>query len=404
MHHRYSSIFAALLMFCIASQAAQQPGLAVAVDVSHVAKDKWRVDYRFAQPVTQVRLVAVGDYRRRAWTMATAGMHLKTNAEFDIISSGGKPFRTASVLISTFDGVEPKQYSPFNRFSDGGTAVFLGHLQGDIYRGKQIRPMLTDIHLNGLTQENVIAPPLNKRTPGGNRGYAYFGPARATASGQTLILIDPVAPDWVRDTALDAGIKLSQYYEKAYQRTLNDQLFILLSISGPEIPGLSIKGGAVLGQLSYRVEGKQVVGDHPKKRELLTRLVAHEMAHLWQMATARGGVGSDDPWIHEGGAEAMALDGLLQTGLSSKESIAQYRAAQTAVCEKLGNTVDSYDGIYACGLARFDMLGVPIAPLWRSMMQTTEASGEVYSQKMIDGIVRGIGGTAAAQPAAAVPR
>jgi hypothetical protein len=128
------------------------------------------------------------------------------------------------------------------------------------------------------------------------------------------------------------------------------------------------------------------------------------MAHLWQMGTSRGGVGGDDPWIHEGGAEAMALDGLLQTGLSSPESVAAYRAAQTSTCEKLGNTVDSYDGIYACGLVRFDKLGVPITPLWRSMLQATEASGEVYSQKMIDGIVQRLGATSAAQPAVAAPR
>ena len=404
MHHRFKSISAALLMFSAAAHAAEQPGLTVAVDVSHVAKDKWRVEYRFSQPVTQIRLAAVGDYRQRAWTMATAELDLKTQAEVDIIAAGGKPFRTASVMISTFDGVEPKQYAPFNRFSDGGTAVFLGHLQGDIYRRKQVRPMLTDIHLHGLLQETVIAPPLNQRTPGGERGYAYFGPAHAIASGQTLLLIDPVAPEWMRDTALDAGVKLSQHYEKAYQRSLNNQLFIMLSISGLDLPGLSIKGGAVLGQLSYRVEGEKVFGDHPKKRQVLTRLVAHEMAHLWQMGTSRGGVGGDDPWIHEGGAEAMALDGLLQTGLSSVESVSEYRAAQTALCDKLGNTVGSYDGIYACGLVRFDKLGVPIAPLWRSMMQATQASGEVYSQKMIDGTVRSLGGTSAAQPAVAAPR
>ncbi len=145
-----------------------------------------------------------------------------------------------------------------------------------------------------------------------------------------------------------------------------------------------MKGGAVMGQLSYRFDGMRLIPDHPKYREVLALLVAHEMAHLWQMDVARGGVGEADPWIHEGGAEAMAIDGLLQSGLWSPEIAAAYRKQQTAACEKLDNSVASYNGIYACGLVRFDKLGVGIVPLWRSMMEATEAKGEVYSPAMID--------------------
>jgi len=128
--------------------------------------------------------------------------------------------------------------------------------------------------------------------------------------------------------------------------------------------------------------------DHPKLREYATLNVAHEMAHIWQMAVSRGGMrGDQGPWIHEGGAEAMALDALLQTGIWSEESAGAYRAKQAAKCETLGGAVDTYDGIYACGLVRFDKLGIGIVPLWRSMMEATEAKGDAYSQEMIDTIV-----------------
>lgn len=389
MAHRFIALCGAVLMFCLTPllQAREGPGLAVTVDVSHVGKDKWRVDYRFAQPVTAVKLASVGDYRQKAWKMLTAGMRLSAEPEFDTIATNGKPFRVASVEISTFDGLAPKQYAPFNRFSNGGTAVFLGHLQGEASRGKQFIEMLTDVRLHGLLQENVIAPPLNKLVPGGERGYAYFGPDHAVPAGPTLVLLDANAPPWVRETVLGVGEKMAQYFEKTYQRPLKNKLFIMLSVSDFDVPGLSIKGGAVLGQLSYRVEGKQVPGDHPKKRETLAKVVAHEMAHIWQMNVERGGVGPADPWIHEGGAEAMALDGMLQTGVSSQESVAAYRARQSAICEKLGDSVASYDGIYACGLVRFDKLNIGIVPLWRAMMEATEVKGEVYSQKMIDAIV-----------------
>lgn len=388
---RLAGLCAAFLMSCAVPSlhAGELPGLATGVKLRHVGKDRWRLEYSFPQAVTAISLGAVGDYRQRAWKVLTPGMRLKTQPDFDILSARGKPFRAASVEIHTFDGLEPKQYAPFNRFTDGGTAIFLGHLQGDVLQGKTKRTMQTDIQLAGLPRENVIAPSPNRLVAGGDRGYAYFGPAQAVTAGTAKILVDPATPEWARETLLDVGEKMAGYYAAAYQRPLKDELFIMVSVAGFEAPGFSVKGGAVLGQLSYRLEGKQLLGDHPKKREMLSQLVAHEMAHLWQFNIARGGAGENAPWIHEGGAEAMSLDGLQQTGIWREEAVNAYRAKQSAACEKLGNSVATYDGIYACGLLRFDKLGMGIVPLWRAMMLATEASGDVYSQQMIDTIVAG---------------
>jgi hypothetical protein len=390
--HRFLGLCAAFLMLCAAPlvNAAEQPGLAVAVDVHHVAQDLWRVDYRFAQPVSAIKLHSIGKFRQQEWKVLTPGIGMKSDEDFDVIAARGKPFKVASVQIRTFDGWSPKEYVSFNRFGDGGTSVYLGHLQGDVEQGKKMLAMRTDIKLFGLAQENVIAPPDNRLEPGAARGYAYFGPAQAVAAGAVKVLIDQRTPQWLRETILDVGAKTSAYYEKAYQRGLKDELLIMVSVDNFESPGFSMKGGAILGQgqVAYRLEGKQVLLDHPKLREIASLNVAHEMAHVWQMAVAQGGMGGDQgPWIHEGGAEAMALDALRQTGMWSEESVKAYRAKQAATCEKLGGAVDTYDGIYACGLMRFDKLGVGIVPLWRAMMQATEAKGDAYSQQMIDAIV-----------------
>ena len=390
--HRFLGLCAAFLMLCVAPflHAQGQPGLAVAVDVHHVAKDLWRVDYRFAQPVTAIKLHSIGKFREQEWKVLTPGMDMKSGSDFDVIASKGKPFKTASVQIKTFYGWSPKEYVSFNRFGDSGTSVYLGHLQGDAEQGKKTLSMRTDIKLFGLAQENVIAPPANRLEPGAERGYAYFGPAQAVQAGAVKVLMDPKTPEWMRETILDTGAKVSAYYEKAYQRQLKDELLIMVSVVNFESPGFSMKGGALMGQVAYTLEGEKFIGDHPKKREFAALNIAHEMAHIWQMAVTRGGMGEDQgPWIHEGGAEAMALDALLQTGLSSAEYIAAYRAKQAASCEKLNNTVETYDGIYACGLTRFDKLGVGIVPLWRSMMLATEVKGDPYSQQMIDAIVAG---------------
>ena len=380
----------AVVSMCLVSpflNARPQPGVAVTVDVHHLAKDTWRVDYRFAKAVTAVKFEAVADFRQKAWKVLTPGMRVTVAADHDVIDFGGKPFKAASVEIHTFDGLAPKAYAPFNRFSDGGTAIFLGFLQGEGVTGSRALPMLTDIRLHGLAQENVIAPPPNTRQAGGERGYAYFGPAHSVRSGATQFLIDPAAPAWMREIFLDAGSKLSAYYETAYRRPLRDELLVMLSVSGFDAEGLSIKGGAVMGQLSYRFDGSSTLNDHPIYRETMARLVGHELAHLWQMNLVRGGVGENDPWIHEGGADAMALDGLLQTGLWSQDAVTAYNKRQWATCDKLGNTVDTYEGIYACGLVRFNKLGVGIVPLWRDMMAASEVTGDTYSPGMIDAIV-----------------
>jgi hypothetical protein len=390
--HRFRGLCAAFLMMCATPllHAEGQPELAVAVDVHHVAKDLWRVDYRFALPVTAVKLHSIGDFRQQEWKVLTPGMGMASSEDFDVLAAKGKPFRMASVQIRTFDGWSPKEYVSFNRFGDGGTSVYLGHLQGDVEQDKKTLSMRTDIKLFGLAQENVIAPPANRLDPGGPRGYAYFGPSQAVLAGAVKVLIDPRTPQWARETILDVGAKTSGYYETAYQRQLKDELLIMVSIGNVESPGFSIKGGAIngAGQVAYLLEGKQVQSDHPKLREYVSKNVAHEMAHIWQLAISRGGIGdAQAQWIHEGGAEAMALDALLQTGVYSKELVTAYRAKQAAACEKLGGAVDTYDGIYACGLMRFDKLGVGIVPLWRSMMLATEVKGDPYSQQMIDAIV-----------------
>lgn len=395
---RLFTLNAAILLSCftVYAQAGELPGLAATIEVRHVDTETWRVEYRFAQAVSAIKLPAVADYRQKAWTVRTPGMKLQPGAEFDVISAHGKPFKSASIEIKSYDGRPPKAYAPFNRFSDGGTLLFLGHLQGEVLRAKHAHEMRADIRLAGLTQENVVAPPQNRQHPGGERGYAYFGPAQVVQAGAVKVLVDPKTPEWARETVLDTGAKVAQYYEKAYQRPLKEELFITVSIGSDEKPGLSMNGGAVLGQLAYHFSGAQLAGDHPKKREMLARLVAHEMAHIWQLNTARGGVGEKDPWIHEGGAEAMALDALLQTGAASAESVKAYRAAQTTACEKLGNSVESYTGIYACGLVRFDQLGVGIVPLWRGLMETTEAKGDVYSEQMVQDVAASRHATAAA--------
>jgi hypothetical protein len=56
------------------------------------------------------------------------------------------------------------------------------------------------------------------------------------------------------------------------------------------------------------------------------------------------------------------------------------------VREALKGSVETYRGEYGCGFKRFTDYQTDILSFWKSMMETTEASGAVYSGAMIEAI------------------
>ena len=113
------------------------------------------------------------------------------------------------------------------------------------------------------------------------------------------------------------------------------------------------------------------------------------MAHLWQTSLKRGGVGGNDPWVHEGGAEALMLAALRGTGILSEEEGERYAQRLLNECEKLQDDVTVYRGFYACGFKRFNGYAMAPVPLWRAMMNRSEETGEIYSVSMLRAILKG---------------
>lgn len=377
---------AVLAAFVGAVQAAAPAPLRTGLTLTHVAPDKWRADYVFAEPVTSVDLgEQVGPYRQRAWRPLTPGVAWEASEDHDILRSAS-PLTRLSVEITAYGQVDPAKFAPINHFSDGGSDFYLGFLYGALAQGARTRPMDVSFHLAGLAGETVLAP----SEPGTElNGYAYFGPQRPARLGQVNVIIDPQAPAWVRQTIDETTAKVSQYYEQAFGRKLMQTPLITISMAGLDGPprSLDMKGGALRGGIAYRLQGPGLVEDHPKKRLHVARLVAHEMAHLWQIDLARGGVGEEEAWIHEGGAEAVMLEALRSTGIFSEEAGDQYAKALLDECEQLKDDTATHRGRYACGFKRFRGYALAPVPLWRAMMARSESSGEFYSEPMIRAIL-----------------
>ena len=388
---------ASLLLACSAyantpvASSATAPSSAPAplqteLTLTHIAADKWRADYVFAEPITAIDLgPQIGPYRQQAWRLLTPGVTLTSEQDNESLRSA-VPLRKLSVEISRYDDFDMAQYAPINHFSDGGSAFYLGFLYGGLNQGTLERNMAVTLHLQGLTGETVLAP----SKPGADlAGYAYFGPSKPVRMGRFNVIVDPLAPTWLRETIADTTTKVSQFYEQALQRPLTDIPLISIAMIGFDGgPGsISIKGGVVGGGVVYRLQGNGLMEDHPKRRAFIAGLVAHEMAHVWQSSLARGGIGENEPWVHEGGAEALMLEAMRSTGLFSTEMAEQYAQKLLTECEQLKEDVTSYRGFYACGFKRFHSYAMAPVPLWQAMMARSEDSGDAYSEAMIQAIL-----------------
>jgi hypothetical protein len=377
-------LLSALVFALPTAHAETTTPLPVQFKLTHIAADKWRADYVLAEPVTSINLgPPVGEYRKQAWRILTPGVALVALPEQESVSAGGKAFSAFSVEVSLFLPYEEGSYTAFDRMSDGGTDVFLGFFTGDALQGKLTRPLHLNLHLTGLANETVITPDDHDSD---QLSYAYFGPASPIEAGAAQMILDPKTPDWLVPVLKETTTRISEYYDHAFQRPLPYRPLVMVSISDFETRGLSEKGGAIGKEVVYRLGGQALLRGSPQVRSLSMKLIAHELAHVWQNNVSRGGIDGKEPWIHEGGAEAISIAGLRGSGLLSQADADAYANKLILECEGINGKVDSYRGFYACGFKRFTDYRMDIFSLWKSMMEATESSGAAYSEAMIDAI------------------
>ena len=355
------------------------------MQLSRLSATTWQADYVFSEAITKLDFEKRGDYRSTAWKILTPGVHYQASEQSDSYLSE-KPVKKISISIAAYDQFLPKNYAPNNRFTDGGAAIYMGFFEGSIQQDKLVRDMILTASYQGRPGETVIPPPHFANARKSLSAYAYFGPQKPVSAGMAKIIIDPATPAWLADLILETGTKMSNYYASSYQRPLIRELLLMISVAELESSGASMKGGATNGQITYRLSGKSLNKDSQQMRNMVTRLVGHEMAHIWQENVKQGGIGGNPAWIHEGGAEAMALDALQNTALWSADDIKAYQLAAVSRCEKVKDQPATYDYFYACGLQKFLQLNLPAPAIWGGLMAETEKSGLTYSESMVDSV------------------
>lgn len=379
--------------FVIAATAhAAEPPVRATVTLVHANDTSWRAEYRLSETVDAIELgPKIVEYRATAWTLKTPGESLASDAGGESIR-GEKPFDRAVVEIRDYAPWAHDQYIPIDRHSDGGHAFYLGHLMGSVRQGKRERNLLVTFELVGRSGEHVLLAEQANEDKG---TYAYFGPQQPTDAGAVRLVVDPQTPRWIRDTIERVVGPVSSWYQQALRRAWRAPPLVIIGAGRFDEPGFSIKGGALPGELFFRIAGVQAASETPKLRAMFEQLVAHELGHVWQELVRRGGFADDtETWIHEGGAQALSLAALEGSMLWDAATVAAFKAKLHGECVQIreaqanGKDTDASREAYTCGYERFAALPLDTIKLWKRLLEETERTGAPYSAAMIERVSR----------------
>ncbi|MGN6519594.1 MAG: hypothetical protein ACTHK2_09255 [Dokdonella sp.] len=368
---------------------ATEPPVRATVTLVHASDAAWRVEYRLSEPVDTIELgPPIVEYRASAWTLGTPGLSLTSDATGESIRSD-TPFARAVVEIRDYAPWAHDQYIPIDRHSDGGHAFYLGHLMGSVRQGKRERNMLVTFELVGLHGENVL---LAEQANDDQGTYAYFGPHQPVDTGAVRLIVDPKTPRWSHDAIDRVVAPLASYYQHAFARAWRAPPLVIIGAGRLDEAGFSIKGGALPGELFFRIAGRDALVEAPTLRMNFEQLVAHELAHVWQDLVRRGGTGErTEAWIHEGGAQALSLAALEGAGVWDSEEAVAFKRKLHDECAARREApprrhADASREAYTCGYERFAAYPLGAIELWKDLIAETERSGAPYSAAMVERI------------------
>lgn len=387
----FASLLAFAALFLTGSSAVGAEPVVTSISVIHEG-DHWRVEYTFDEPILAINFgPEVMGLRSERWQVLTPGLVMVTENEEDRLESQ-LPFDRASLEIHPHDVFPPKNYVPTSSYSDGGSTLFLGFLMGDLVNAEgQSTLMDFTFDLQARPGEFALMP---EQALSGYRVFAYFGPRKPVAAGFARLLIDPHTPAWLREEIMTLVPAVTELLATELNFDLPQKPLIMIGAGQLEaFDGFSIKGGAINGHIMMSLRGKSLHDE--KNRARFQRLLTHEIAHLWQDGPGTTPLQHIDPWLHEGGADALALAALEKLGLWDANAVGQYRERAISACEEgIGDQTlreaaasGQWGLMYSCGLRMFVDSGLRALPLYSALIAEAVATGAPCSQALFDRII-----------------
>jgi hypothetical protein len=351
-----------------------------------------RVVFDLPRPAAALRFpVAADGWRKRQWRMEDGAFALVQQGEVEsIVRRDGEPFARATLVAEAGYGRLEKEYQPLVPYGKGGLLFYTGHFWPRDKTGERVPAMFSFTARAGTKAAafSARAQQLEAwRSPMNHPAFVYLGPAEPVESAQIVAIVDPNAPQWIRDEIDAFTPQIFAALGEAFGAGLGTKpnLFLSAPMDGDE-GRLSFLGDAAPGQFQITLQGKAWREESAQARDIFRRSTVHEAVHLWQ-AAARPGEDDPPPWIHEGAADAIAAEILVAAGFWGKTDYEADLARARDECAAglahgpLRGAQDrgDYRALYACGhviavaVSRAD--GDSVARFWRDFISRAAAQG-----------------------------
>lgn len=369
--------------------AVESSPLGGSVRLVRESGERFRAEYCLAREVTALRFERpIERLRSSHWRASDDALALEVapDGSAELARRDGAPFRCATLALGVFTERPEANYYAFSPFSDGGLSVYTGYLIAHARSDGEWRATELAATYVGRDGERIVTRAPDALT----EQFVYFGPQAPVASGGLRALVDPAMSAAARDRLLETLPAVDELLGEVFGFRPAAPYLLFLATELDAFDGYSINGGALPGQILFTVKGREAAAEMTRDPLRQARLAAHELLHLWQQEVWFGSLGVDRPWVHEGSAEALALEALRRTGALDPAGYARsWREMESSCAEKLerssvhaGPAAGNFDVVYPCG-ALFNRLagelldpvdpGSGLVDLWRALAGRPEA-------------------------------
>jgi hypothetical protein len=339
------------------------------------------------------------DYRPRHWTPEKGFEIAQANGRDLLRRANAEQFDRAVVDVVPAPANLPKDYEPFILMGDGGAIVYTGAFIPYTNEERMETTLTVKAGEGAKVAAFGEAGPefVDWVSPFRNPAFLYVGPNVAAATpGPVRIIVDATAPDWIKGEVADMAPRLGAAFETLFARALPVTPDIFVAIGNLSEPGrLSYSGDALPGQYQMTLEGGFFAEDSAQARGVIRRQTAHEAAHLWQTAT-RPRSDAVPAWIHEGAAEALAAEAMVEAGYwSAADAAEELEAARGACIASLAGrsllaaeAAADWNSVYQCGRILNEAAAgeAGVAAFWRDFIARTATTG--YDQQAFIALAR----------------
>lgn len=262
---------AALLLAvgCAGGHVAQDAPVVAAADLVRVEKDTassgWLATWHLESPARELRFERpAGGFRAGTFEVLTPGYRMIRDGDIEVLRTEGEPGREIRVRFPEFDRQLVREYEFFRRFSDGGVAIYTGHLVARPVGGDGERPFLrrfrfvppagAAVVVGGVRRESAV----DWYDAGGRGTYVYIGSAAPISSDDVIAIVDPGLPAWLEARARDALPRLFSLYRNRLDAEPARPPVVLFDYREGDATGYSNGGGTLPGPDSARGRGSRV--------------------------------------------------------------------------------------------------------------------------------------------------